>query len=102
MPCNCWDCNTSRRARKDYRQSAGTPDEEVPRHKSVRRKKKTHVHTYEKRVIGQETKFTYHYKWENGVRTNERVRHEYTADKTVFVCTGCGNKRHYYGSHRYL
>lgn len=54
--------------RRDFRHDPGTPDTEVPRHHNTRRKKKTHVHTYERIIL---------IPWE----------------KTQQVCTGCGNRR---------
>lgn len=87
--CGCDDCQTSRAQRKDFRQSAGTPDEEVARYKSVRRKKKMHVHTYERRIIGRENKVRRF----KSFRGDRWITSEYVGNKIQFVCTGCGNKR---------
>lgn len=40
MKCNCEDCRIRSRKRRDYRQSAGTPADEIPRPQSRRRKRR--------------------------------------------------------------
>lgn len=43
MKCNCEDCRLRSNKRRDYRQSAGSPADEIPHHKS-RRGKRRRVH----------------------------------------------------------
>jgi len=87
--CGCYDCQSSRGRRKEFRQSAGMPEDEVPRKIHAKGKNKKHVHTYEKRVIGTET-IVHRFK---NLAGDKWLSTERTVDKTQYVCTGCGNKK---------
>lgn len=74
--------------RRNYRQAPLIPDEEVPRHKGLKRKPK-HEHTYERRVIGTEIRRETYWNFDR----TELLRREYEVPKVISVCTGCGNKK---------
>lgn len=75
--------------RRMYRQAPLVPDEETPRHKSVKRKKKKHVHDWKRTVIGRQLVSRMYHKADG----TGYERHETWADKEQWVCTRCGNKR---------
>lgn len=70
---------------KAYRSMALRPEEEVPPHKS--RKKKKHVHKWGAwKEEGRETRRN----WVRGSSGNYKRGHPYVAVKWVRVCKGCG------------
>ena len=78
--CGCDDCQTSRGRRKEFRQSAGMPEDEIPRGHPKGKNKKRHVHHY----VRFDSGFTTTY------RDKDRV-----VPKYVYVCQGCGNRNSY-------
>jgi hypothetical protein len=69
MTCHCDDCQASRGRRKEFRQSAGLPEDEVPRklhpkgknkRAKLRPKKKKHKHIWVRVSYGEYTRYVNH------------------------------------------
>lgn len=73
--------------RRLARQDPGTPDTEIPKHRSYRKTKKKHVHEYKTTLLNTRRK-THHFQGLNGKWYSIEV----PVYDWLYFCEGCGHR----------